>query len=174
MNNFQEVIFYGRELFLAGINIGSNGNISFRQKNRIFITKSGSLLSQLQKKELVDINSKLASSESPSHKIIYENVPGINSIFHVHSLAAIKLSLRAKKNFVVPIDLEGKYYFEKIPVIETTLVPNAPDLPQKLLNSHKHGAVIVRGHGLFVFGKTIKECYTRTCTMDNICRILMV
>lgn len=173
MNNVQEVIFYGRELFLAGINVGSNGNISFRWKNKIFITKSGSILSQLKKNELIDINSPQASSESPAHRIIYENLSEINAVFHVHSIAAIALSLKQKKAYFVPVDLEGKYYFNKIPVVETALVPGAPDLPKKLLDNHKYGAVIVRGHGVFVFGRSLQECYTRVCTIDNVCRLLL-
>jgi ribulose-5-phosphate 4-epimerase/fuculose-1-phosphate aldolase len=173
MNNVQEVIFYGRELFLAGINIGSNGNISFRHGKKVFITKSGSLLSQLKKNELIDINSPKASSEAPAHRIIYENLPEINAVFHVHSMSAIALSLKQKKNYLTPIDLEGKYYFSKIPIVETKLVPGAPDLPKKLLTNHKYGAVIVRGHGLFVFGRSLKEGYARVCTVDNICRSLL-
>jgi len=173
MNNFEQAIFYGRELLLTGINNGANGNISFRQKTQIYITRGGSLLSELKKSDLVKIEAANASSESPAHKLIYARLPQINAIIHIHSLAAITVSLKEHKSFIEPLDLEGKYHFKKIPIITTKLVPGARDLPEKLLNNAKSGAVIVRGHGLFVLGSSLQECYTRACTVDNICRLLL-
>lgn len=173
MNNPKSAIYYGRELFLAGINNGANGNFSFRQNNKVLITRSGAILSELKLKDFVSIDSPKASSESPAHRIIYENIPGIKAIFHIHSTSAVVLSLKTKENFIAPLDLEGKYYFERIPIINTKLVPGAKDLPGKLLVHQQLKAIIVRGHGVFVFGKTLQECFLRSCTIDNICKIIL-
>ncbi len=173
MNIFNQAVKYGRELLLAGINNGSNGNLSFRSGKKVYITKSGAVLSELSRKDLVYINSAEASSESLAHQIIYAYIKEAGAVLHVHSLSAIALSLKQKNSFIEPLDLEGKYYFKKIPIVTTALVPGAKDLPKKLLDNYKYGAVIVRGHGVFVFGKDVRDCYLKACTIDNICRIIL-
>jgi L-fuculose-phosphate aldolase len=175
MNNQEQIIHYTRELFLACINNGANGNFSFRDGNKIWITRSGAISSELGRRDFVEINSATASSENPSHQIIYQNFPEIKAVFHTHSPAAIALSLKLKRNKIIPLDLEGKYYFKEIPIITTELKPGAKDLPKQLLQqAEKHSAVIVRRHGVFVFGKSIPECYTRTITVNNICQIIIL
>ena len=172
MNQLKEAIYYGRELFLAGVNNGANGNLSFKKKGQVLITRSGSVMSELTRVDFVKTTSANSSSETPAHQIIYDNNCKINAILHIHSSSAITLSLKTKKKNIVPVDLEGKYHFPTIPIITTKLIPGAPDLPAKLLKNHSTGAVIVRGHGVFVFGESIRECYLKALTVDNICGIL--
>jgi L-fuculose-phosphate aldolase len=175
MNNREQLIHYTRELFLAGINNGANGNFSFREGKKIMITRSGSISSELTTADLVPISSPQASSEKPAHKFIYRNLPAVQAVFHTHSPAAIALSLKTKNQKILPLDLEGKYHFREIPIIETALVPGAEDLPKKLIEAAKASpAVIVRGHGVFVCGKSLQECYTRTVTVHNICQIILL
>jgi len=174
MDQVKSAIKYGRELFLAGVNNAANGNLSFRKGKNIFITRSGSVMSELSSRDLVNIDSELASCEAPTHKLILENTSQINAVLHTHSPNAIALSLKIKKKFIKPLDLEGLYHFPQIPVVTSKMVPNAPDLPKKILDNQHYQAVIVRGHGLFTFGQDVREAYLKALTVDNICKILLL
>jgi len=171
----KQAIHYGRELFLSNVNNGANGNISLKCGQEILITRSGSLFSELNEKDFVNITDKDASSEKDTHQALYNSYDDINAIMHTHPPSVIALSLRVSENIIKPIDLEGKYYFNELPVISTELIPGAKDLPVKLTDAVKGSkAVIVKGHGLFTVGQTIKECYLSAVTVANICNIIFL
>lgn len=82
-----------------GMNIGSEGNISFREGERIFITPSGINNLKLEEKEIAEVdldgkvkNKKIPSSEVFMHVYIYQKRPEIKSIVHCHSTWASILS----------------------------------------------------------------------------------
>ena len=87
-----------------GLNIGSEGNISCRCKDKIFITPSGIESSQLDESLIseVDINGYVKNSQKPSseifmHLYIYKKRPEVHSIVHSHSIWASVLSCKRKK-----------------------------------------------------------------------------
>ena len=88
-----------KKLINLGLNIGSEGNISYRLGENVFITPSGIDAFNLDKKKIavVDLdgkrkNEKRPSSELSMHLSIYQDRPEIKSIVHCHSSWATILS----------------------------------------------------------------------------------
>ncbi len=99
-----QVIKALKKTFELGLNIGSEGNASFRHKDTIFITPSGIDTNKLDTSQIaeVDISGKIKNKKEPSseismHLYLYRNKQEINSIVHCHSLWASVLACARKK-----------------------------------------------------------------------------
>ena len=95
----KEIIDASKYLLQLQFNIGSEGNISYRQKNEIYITPSGIKTSNLKPKDIskVDLNGKVLNKNKPSseillHSWIYRNHKDIRAVVHSHSKWASILS----------------------------------------------------------------------------------
>ena len=95
----KEIIDASKYLLHLQFNIGSEGNISYRQKNEIYITPSGIKTSNLKPKDIskVDLNGKVLNKNKPSSEIllhsgIYRNHKDIRAVVHSHSKWASILS----------------------------------------------------------------------------------
>ena len=68
----KEIIDASKYLLQLQFNIGSEGNISYRQKNEIYITPSGIKTSNLEPKDIskVDLNGKVLNKNKPSSEIL--------------------------------------------------------------------------------------------------------
>ena len=67
----KELVNATKQILSLGLNIGSEGNISCRCKDKIFITPSGIESSQLDESLIseVDINGYVKNSQKPSSEI---------------------------------------------------------------------------------------------------------
>ncbi len=95
----KEIIDASKYLLQLQFNIGSEGNISYRKKNEIYITPSGIKTSNLEPKDIskVDLNGKVLNKNKPSseillHSWIYRNHKDIRAVVHSHSKWASILS----------------------------------------------------------------------------------
>ena len=95
----KEIIDASKYLLQLQFNIGSEGNISYRQKNEIYITPSGIKTSNLEPKDIskVDLNGRVLNKNKPSseillHSWIYKNHKDIRAVVHSHSKWASILS----------------------------------------------------------------------------------
>jgi len=95
----KEIIDASKYLLQLQFNIGSEGNISYREKNQIYITPSGIKTSNLKPKDIskVDLNGKVLNKNNPSseillHSWIYRNNKDIKAVVHSHSKWASILS----------------------------------------------------------------------------------
>ena len=95
----KEIVDASKHLLKLQFNIGSEGNISYRQKNEIYITPSGIKTSNLEPKDIskVDLNGKVLNKNKPSseillHSWIYRNHKDIRAVVHSHSKWASILS----------------------------------------------------------------------------------
>ena len=99
-----DIVFTSKKTLDLGLNCGSEGNVSVRRKDTIFITPSGIKTATLNESSIseVDIygnikNNKKPSSEILMHLHIYRNRPEISAIVHCHSIWASILSCGRKK-----------------------------------------------------------------------------
>ena len=95
----KEIIDASKYLLKLQFNIGSEGNISYRRENEIYITPSGIKTSNLESKDIskVDLNGKVLNKNKPSseillHSWIYRNHKDIRAVVHSHSKWASILS----------------------------------------------------------------------------------
>ncbi len=174
LNDFQLV---GRDLCLTGLNNSHSGNLSVRQGDRIIITRTGSMLGYLEERDLIetelminDANTKLASTEIGVHRAIYMDTSAL-AVVHAHPVHAISLSLMEDE--IIPVDAEGAYLLDKIPVLCAKCTIGSAEVEEKLpalLREHK--IAMVRGHGSFAAGRTLEEAYHWTSCLENVCRII--
>ena len=99
-----DIVYTSKRTLDLGLNCGSEGNVSVRTKDTIFITPSGIETASLNESLIseVDINGNIKNHKKPSSEIlmhlsIYRNRPEISSIVHCHSIWASILSCSRKK-----------------------------------------------------------------------------
>ncbi len=175
----EQFAFYGREMFLQGINSSHSGNMSVRVGDRIFITRRGSMLSNLREGDLVetglqddDSHITLASTEIRIHRAIYLQTSAL-AIVHAHPPFAIALSLMEEE--IRPVDTEGIYYFKSVPVVGAHLTVGSEEVAEKLpplLQNYK--VAMVRGHGSFAVGQMLEEAFQWTSSLEASCKALFL
>ncbi len=176
LEQFQTI---GRDLFLAGVISSHGGNMSVRMGDRILITRRGSMLAQLQERDIIetgleenDANVMLASTEIGVHRAIYQGTAA-QAIVHTHPPYAIARSLVCDE--IVPVDSEGSYLLHKVPVVSSELTAGSREvatlLPQWL---KEYDIVMLRGHGPFAIGHLLEEAYQLTSVFEMTCRILTI
>ena len=177
---YNDIIKFGKEMMVQGLNNSHSGNVSCRRANTIYITRHGARLNCLSCKDFVDVNvkddkkDKNASIEVKVHRAIYLANPEILAIIHAHPPHAVALSLNFEK--IIPVDMEGKYYLPEIPVLskcKEVISSNcvAENLP-KFFKTYK--IVVVRGHGSFAVGKNFEEAYLYTSVLESASKIIII
>jgi L-fuculose-phosphate aldolase len=169
---FEQFKEIGRDIFLRGLISSHAGNMSARVMDRIYITRRSSMLGKLQQKDVIELklgqdNSQapMASSELVVHTAIYQNTSAL-AIVHAHPPYATLLSML--RDEIVPVDVEGRYLFTKIPVVTPDRAIGSEEsarLVSEQLKDYK--IVLIRGHGSFAKGETLEEAFMYTSSLES-------
>jgi L-fuculose-phosphate aldolase len=174
----EEFARVGRILFDGGLNNSHSGNMSVRLGDKVVITRRGAMLGELAADDLVDVGLAeddsgiaLASTEVKVHRAVYAATSHL-AIVHTHPRTAIALSM--DRDFLVPIDEEGRYYFKRIPVLNVKTSIGSDELETELpILIKDYPIVMVRGHGAFAVGGTLEEGLQVTHALEWSCDILL-
>jgi methylthioribulose-1-phosphate dehydratase len=153
------------------------GNFSFRDaaSGRILITASGLDKGAITPDDLLEIDAQcnvLAGAGKPSaetllHGVVYRDRPGTGAIFHVHSIWNTLLSDRFAAAGAVPLEgyellkafsgVSTHEHVELVPVLENSqeYVGLAAELAEKLVEYPGAHGVLLRRHGLYMWGESI-------------------
>ncbi|CAM4269656.1 methylthioribulose 1-phosphate dehydratase [Pseudoalteromonas ostreae] len=171
-----ELIEAGKWISQRGWVPATGGNFSARTNTGFVVTASGFDKGQLGSHtfiELDHIGNRSASAAKPSaetelHLCMYKLIPAANYVLHTHSIAATVLSRVIKGHC---LDLHG-YEMQKsltgitshLDTLSIPIFDNDQDIDRlSLLVSDHHlhtpieHSVLIRGHGLYVVGRTIGE-----------------
>jgi L-fuculose-phosphate aldolase len=167
----KEISKFGRKAVTSGLTSSRFGNISALCGEKIVITKSGSMLDELDRTPLVEVDlsgpcekDAMASTETCVHRAVYQGTTA-QSVIHTHSPYAVALSL-IEADDVEPIDSEGRYFLGTLPVVEAEF--GTSDLAAKVsVALRSHNACIARGHGVFAQGQSLVEAYTMACMAEH-------
>ncbi len=161
----------GKRLFAEHLVNGNFGNMSLREDDGFFITRTGSFLDTPGDLVFVRDNSdvpKLASSEWRVHRAVYEKTHHL-AIVHAHPPYAVAASMICER--IEPIDSEGKMFLPIIPVAVGD--PGTQDLADEVADCLSLGGLCIAfGHGTFAAGKTLEEAYLKTSLAEHACRTL--
>ncbi len=169
----------GDMMFLSGIVDASSGNLSYRTKNGIWITKTGKSLYNLRGKDIVkicfekDSRWDAASSEVDIHINIYKSIDKAKAIVHAHCPYTVALSL--KQNSIKPIDYEGHLFLKEVDIID---IPYnnwqiaKEEIPAYFKDNPKKQIVIARGHGAFAYSDTLFDAYKIVSALESSSKIL--
>ena len=165
----------GRMLESRGLILSArSGNISVRSGNRIFIKRSGAMMGYLRDEDIVeaeisDENPEGASVEYKVHRAIYLNTD-FKAVIHAHTPYAIVESMAGKD--IEPIDAEGRYYFQKIPVLDVKKAISSDEVVEKIPSViEKYGVAVVRAHGTFAAAMNLEDAFSRITEVESACMI---
>lgn len=170
-NIFHQFRQAGEDLASHGLISTHGGNMSIRHRGRLIITAHFSRLGRLEPGDLVEVPLREepdhvtsdASQDVALHQLIYKFTPA-GAVIHAHPAYAVALSLRL--DVITPRDLEGSVLLKEIPVVPAAALTS--EIPQ-LLQSRL--AVMARGHGSYVAGKTLDEALACTSALALSCKI---
>jgi L-fuculose-phosphate aldolase len=167
----QEISRFGNKTVSSGLTSSRFGNISVIRGDAIIITKTGSMLDELDQNNLVEVDlegpcplDEMASTETCVHRAIYQSTSAL-AVIHTHSPFAVALSL-IEENVIEPIDSEGLHFMGPMHVVEAGF--GSQELAtevSKILGSSQ--VCIARGHGVFASGQSLVEAYTMACMAEH-------
>lgn len=169
---WREMNRFGKKLVEQGLVHSHFGNISVRTGDKILITRSGSMLDEITEKDVVEVDlhragsmDRIASSETISHRMIYQNTSAL-AIIHSHAPYAVVQSLISDAERFIPIDSEGSYFLHDVPIVTGGIGSKemAVNLSEAL--QEREGA-IVKGHGTFAIGKILEEAFVVTAMIEH-------
>jgi len=173
-NIIEEIIFTGKVLYEEKLVNSHAGNISVREGDYLYITKTGKMLGFLKEEDIIKLpiyketeEDKIASSELIVHRAIYRN-SDFNAIIHAHPLCATTLTFFLDKEFT-PIDNEGKLFIGSVPIIDVENASGSLELADALVNTiRKTGSEVylVKKHGSFVCSKNLNYALKLTSDLE--------
>jgi L-fuculose-phosphate aldolase len=177
---FQQI---GADLFAGNLASATSGNYSARVKDGLYITRSGAQKARLSPEDLLLLplepdpeKDRAASVERIIHRAVYRETDA-TAVVHAHPRHAIALSYHLDK--IVPIDLEGLYYFPYIPVVAPKTASATEEAAEAVANALKdHHACVVRGHGAFIKGTekapevALLKAYSLMTSLEEACEVL--
>jgi len=172
LKQFQTV---GRNLFVQGINASHSGNISIRHQGDIYITRSGAMLHEITESDIVKVPLEgdytgAASREIIVHRALYQGTDA-RAIVHAHPPFVIILA--AVEDRIIPVDSEGSYFLNQVPVFDAEETISSTEVAEKLPGVLRiNGRIaVVRTHGSFAIGQNLDEAYLWTSSLEMSCKI---
>ena len=111
--------------------------------------------------------------DAPVHKSLYQQQPKARAVLHSHGPHSVAMSF-AGRDFR-PVDIEGKYYFEQVPVLSVDYENHPEEAPAVVAGALAgHRIVMVRGHGVYAWGETLDQAYKWTCSLELSARIYVI
>lgn len=170
MNLKQELVETYRWLRQYGLNDSHSGNASLREGDTIWVTPTGACADTLVASDLIacDINGAIgenASLDAPLHIATYQLNPDARCVLHSHGPHIVALTMNGKD--FVPVDFEGAYYFQRVPVLNISYHDYLDDSPRQVSRTLlKHRITVVCGHGVYACAETINLAYKWTSSLE--------
>ena len=166
----QDLVRYYHWLRQYGYNDSHSGNASCRDGDTFWVTPSGCCADTLQADQLIhcelnDSPSQGASLDAILHSRVYQNTPASAAVLHSHGAYSVAMTMNGEDFF--PVDFEGQFYFDRIPVITIAYdkyLEQAAEAVSQALGDHK--IVVVRGHGVYAAAESINLAYKWTCSFE--------
>lgn len=178
-----------RLFYQRGWMFGTAGNLSARAQatpDCFWITASGIPKGQIEESdflrlsidntevlEKIDPRSK-PSAETSIHQAIYRSVPDVGACLHVHSIASCQVTNNISESATelsLPVIemLKGLGVWEENPAVSLPLFENylhVPTIAQQIEQRFRHSpprvpALLIRNHGVTVWGNSIQEAFNR-------------
>ncbi len=172
--SFERAKAVGKKLLVQRLIDGASGNISFREGDCFYITRTGVMLDELDESSFVRMRvwsndtNPLASSDQLIHREVYRK-SSRKAVLHCHGVYNVVLSF--SRNSIIPLDLEGRLFLGEVRVISCKFMSEemAKTVGRILAEDR---AVIVRGHGIYCAGESIDEAYRLASYLEHSCEIL--
>ncbi len=181
------LVAIARDFHARGWMAGTAGNLSARDDDHHFwITASGRAKGRLEEADFLllkihsgEVAEQTAADNKPSaeasiHRVIYRLFPDARACLHVHSVdacvAADTAKPKAKALRLPPLEMiKGFDIWEQDPAVDLPLFENHAEVRQIADEIHARfskttpavSALMVRSHGVTVWGKSLQQAYNR-------------
>ena len=163
-----------------GLNDSHSGNASCRDGDTIWVTPTGCCADTLHAEHLVactldghcqaNTSQANASLDAPLHVRVYQLNTETACVLHSHGPYTLAMTMQGEDFY--PIDFEGQYYFDVIPVLNIAFDDYLAQSPEQVARTLvKYPICVVRGHGVYAQAKTINLAYKWTCTLEHIAKV---
>lgn len=165
-----ELVRYYQWLRRYGYNDSHSGNASVRMGDSFYVTPTGASADRLTPEQLVrcPIDGDCppgASLDAPLHRAVYQAQPEARALLHSHGAYSVGVSLGGQD--FQPVDFEGRYYFDRVPVITIDYERYVEEAPTKVAEALALNPIaMVRGHGVYAWGETLDRAYKWTCSLE--------
>jgi L-fuculose-phosphate aldolase len=170
----------GRRLYAKGFIAGSEGNISVREDERLYVTPGGVCKGFLMPEDLVvtDLEGRAtsgarATSEILMHAAVYRRRPDVRAVVHAHPPAATGFAV-AGLPLDRPVLAEPVVTLGPVPVVPFG-TPSTSDLADRVAaaigSTH---ALLLANHGALAVGETLWRAWERMETLEQFARIALV
>jgi methylthioribulose-1-phosphate dehydratase len=181
------------DLHRRGWMAGTAGNLSSRDRsdlNSFWVTASGKPKGQLEATDFLRINiedgaelesrapGNKPSAETSIHQVIYRLFPEAKACLHVHTIEACLATQYAGEGLHLPKleMLKGMGIWEEEPDITLPLFENWLEVPRIAeeietrfcRESPQISALMIRNHGLTIWGESLQQAYNRLEIMEFI------
>lgn len=170
LEEFQKI---GRDLVLMGLVSSHSGALSKREGNKIFITRMGAKLGDLQAEDIIQTEMEKSSRDSEcsldlnNHRMVYKQSEKCRAIVQANPPAILALSITENK--ILPQDAEGMHYLGHVSIIKVrdpigseevaTLIPSSMTSDTKIF--------VVKGYASFSFGHSLDEALQYTSILEK-------
>ncbi len=171
----QALVRHYRWLRSHGLNDSHSGNASIFDGQNLWVTPSGCCGDTLESADLLVCPLQGdppagASLDAPLHQAVYRHNPAARAVLHSHGPWSIALTLSGGD--FVPVDFEGRYYFDRVPVLDIPPARYTADSPEAVAKTlARHRICLVQGHGVYAAGGSLDEAYKWTCSLESSARI---
>lgn len=161
---------------------GTGGNVSVRDKNSglIVVTPSQVRYDTMSPEELVVVTvdgeivdkkkGREPTSESTTHRLIYDSFPDINAVIHTHSTYANVLA--SVYSEIPAVHTEFAYFIgSKIPVTKWTNPGSQKMAEEVVKHLREYPATVLRNHGPITIGADLKLALDRSLAVEDSSKI---
>lgn len=175
-----ELYNYHMKMVEDGLVTGTQGNISCRCRDDVFIKPSGVQYSELSPEKMSKLTvsgqeymGQLSpSTDTASHLYIYSAFPKVKSVIHTHSTYATAF---AACGLSIPVCLTAMAdeFGGRIPCSGYAEIGGEEVGKAVVKNLGKAGVVLIQNHGLFAVGETIGQAYKRALMAEDSARTML-
>ncbi|XRO75376.1 L-fuculose phosphate aldolase [Methanocaldococcus sp. 28A] len=156
--------------------VGSGGNVSVREGNKIYLTPTGSILGFLKEDDIaeVDLDGNVIkgkpTSEKNFHLMIYKKRKDINAIIHTHSLISTFLSTINKE--IELLTPEGEIFLKKIGYVDY-FEAGSLKLAEETAKRDED-VIILKNHGVVCLGKDLIDAYIKVEVLEEQAKLTLL
>jgi len=174
-----------RNFYQLGWASGTGGGISIKEEGRIFMAPSGVQKERLKPEDIFILDAEGNVSEEPGNGLKLSQcsplfmhaykIRNAGAVLHSHSINAMAATMLFDKKFKIKnlemqkgVEGYGAFDTVEVPIIENTAYECdlADSLEQAIRDNPKSHAVLVRRHGVYVWGKDWKQAKTHAECYD--------
>lgn len=176
----EELVRVAGRMLAVGLVIGTSGNLSTRQGDRLLVTPSGADYDQMSAEDVVVVavqepgsvaqeQDRVASSELPLHRAVYRSSPEVAAVVHTHSRFATAVGLVVDELPAVHYAINGLGGPVRVAAYATF---GTAELAAGVATALRgRSGVLMRNHGAVTVGATLAEAFERAVRLEWLCEL---